>query len=825
MKIPLDGLTVYFPYDYVYPEQYDYMYSLKQTLDIDNGGHCLLEMPTGTGKTVSLLSLIVSYQISKPSIGKLIYCTRTVQEMDKVMMEIKRVFAYVNKQLYNQSSNQESKSNDIEMKQNSHQFMKKRKNLCVCLSARRNLCIHQHVSQFDDPSKVDSLCRNRTASWIRNAQNVSKNVLCEYYEGWQAIGTDAALEGIYSLNDLKELGNSKGWCPYFLSRQLLNIANIVVYNYQYMLDPKISNLVSKDLSSDCIVVFDEAHNIDNICIEALSVKIDRRTLHGASNNLTNLNKSVNDLQKTDAARLQSEYEALVSGLASCALLQDNDLASTLVANPVLSDDLVADAVPGNIRKAKHFLNFLKSFIEYLRNNMSSNEVTVEESVIFLNKFRASTRMRDNQILALKYCHDRLQSLFRTLRISDLDRYNPLTIVSNFASLIGTYDTGFTVLIEPYDARTPHLRDPILRLVCVDASLAMKPVLNKFRNVVITSGTLSPIDFYPKILNFEPSIAKSFDMTLSRACICPMIVTKGNDQIPMTSKYESRSDPSVIKNYGELLQQMSSVIPDGIVCFFTSYAYMEEIVTEWSKLNILSNIMENKLIFIETKDIVETSLALDSFKKACDCGRGAIFLSVARGKVAEGIDFDRHYGRCVILFGIPFQYSRSRVLQLRLEFIKSQHNISENEFLAFDALRQAAQCVGRVIRSKLDYGLMIFADNRYSRSDKRKKLPQWLSNYLKMEYINLSTDVATDIATKFVKKMAQPHSKKDEIGKSLLSLNDIKKRVKMLKSQYCDMDENNIQNQFAVVDMSLSQIGNNNRNNKNNHNNIEKMNID
>lgn len=25
-------------------------------------GHCLLEMPSGTGKTVSLLSLIVSYQ-------------------------------------------------------------------------------------------------------------------------------------------------------------------------------------------------------------------------------------------------------------------------------------------------------------------------------------------------------------------------------------------------------------------------------------------------------------------------------------------------------------------------------------------------------------------------------------------------------------------------------------------------------------------------------------------------------------------------------------------------------------------------------------------
>ena len=137
--------------------------------------------------------------------------------------------------------------------------------------------------------------------------------------------------------------------------------------------------------------------------------------------------------------------------------------------------------------------------------------------------------------------------------------------------------------------------------------------------------------------------------------------------------------------------------------------MEEIISEWSKVGILQQIMAKKLVFVETRDVVETSLALDAFKKACDCGRGAIFLSVARGKVAEGVDFDMHYGRCVILFGIPFQYSLSRVLKSRLQYMREKFEIQENEFLSFDAIRQASQCVGRVIRSKLDYGLMIFAD--------------------------------------------------------------------------------------------------------------------
>jgi DNA excision repair protein ERCC-2 len=34
-----------------------------------------------------------------------------------------------------------------------------------------------------------------------------------------------------------------------------------------MLDPKIATLVSRELSEQSIIVFDEAHNIDNVCVE------------------------------------------------------------------------------------------------------------------------------------------------------------------------------------------------------------------------------------------------------------------------------------------------------------------------------------------------------------------------------------------------------------------------------------------------------------------------------------------------------------------------------------------------------------------------------
>ncbi|KAJ0512681.1 putative DNA helicase [Helianthus annuus] len=161
-------------------------------------------------------------------------------------------------------------------------------------------------------------------------------------------------------------------------------------------------------------------------------------------------------------------------------------------------------------------------------------------------------------------------------------------------------------------------------------------------------------------------------------------------------------------------------------------------------------MQRKLVFIETQDVVETTLALDNYRKACDCGRGAVFFSVAR-ESGRRYRLDRHYGRLVIMFGVPFQYTLSKILLARLEYLRETFQIKEGDFLTFDALRQAAQCVGRVIRSKADYGMMIFADKRYTRHDKRSKLPGWILSHLRDAHLNLSTDMAVHIAREFLRK--------------------------------------------------------------------------
>ena len=311
-----------------------------------------------------------------------------------------------------------------------------------------------------------------------------------------------------------------------------------------------------------------------------------------------------------------------------------------------------------------------------------------------------------------------------------------------------------------------------------------------------------------------------------------------------------------RNYGQMVVELARVVPDGVVCFFVSYLFMDAVIAQWHAMGVLQDIMEHKLIFIETQDVVETTLALDNFRRACDCGRGAVFFSVARGKVAEGIDFDRHYGRCaqllsehgnalparvcrsgpaavictsggaslagaravsmaetlrrtsvshlractlcnfvpallqtrpdfgpkprklrcraVVMIGVPYQYTQSRILQARLEYLEQTFQIKDKDFLAFDAVRQASQCVGRVIRSKADYGMMIFADKRYQRHDKRDKLPKWITAHLSAAHLDTSTDMMVHIAREFMRTMAQPLAPA-AIGKALLSAEDLERR--------------------------------------------------
>lgn len=131
---------------------------------------------------------------------------------------------------------------------------------------------------------------------------------------------------------------------------------------------------------------------DNVCIESLSIDLTRPMLESAARSVNKIGDKIEEcvywlgmrktgltsrIKRTDADKLQNEYQKLVEGLQqSNESREDEDmLASPGVPSSsrsgvwlmiVLSTDMVEEAMPGNIRKAEHFIAFLRRFIEYLK---------------------------------------------------------------------------------------------------------------------------------------------------------------------------------------------------------------------------------------------------------------------------------------------------------------------------------------------------------------------------------------------------------------------------------------------------------------------------
>ena len=723
MKIAVDNLDIYFPYKEVHDEQLTYMKFLKEVLDNKSQG--IIEMPTGTGKTVSMFALVCSYRIKFPEkLSKVVFCTRTVSQLEKAMEELRVTQHFLGTQGLKSPKSQ-------------------------IISARRNLCINTNVMEAGQLEKVDSSCKKMT--------KYKTPVPCQFYEEFERSSTNIeAPKETMNIEDFKEYGKESGICPYFASKAMIPQSEIILCNYPYLIDYRANEELTRHLDKNSLVLIDEAHNIDSVCLDSVSVRLDKNILDKALDNLALLDKEYEKKKEDNFESFEKEYKRLVAeskGQVKATNKQNeghstNRLISTLEGAD-LSKFKSIELVPGSLRKVAHFFSFARRILSFLLNYMKIKEVSISDTESFLATLKSVTYVDES---AIALASRRLDSLLEAINYLDINELAPISMVFSFIEVMSLFPKGFKVIYEPY-YDTGRKITPVIQLVCLDCSLVFGSLTKIVDSVVLTSGTMTPIDVYARVLRMTNLKAISIEPPTANRGIMPLIVTKANDQTPLTTEYTERGNTILNKNYGELLLELSKVVPDGLVVFFPSYSYLEEIVTEWNKLGLIESILNHKLIFVETKDQGQTSESLLYFKEAIERGRGGIFLSVARGKVAEGVDFKDHLCRCVLVIGIPFQYTRSRALLARTDYLKNNFNIEPKEFITFDAIKQVAQCLGRAIRGKSDYGLMILADRRYT-GDKQKSLPKWIANAISSENSDLQINILNAKVRKYFISMSR-----------------------------------------------------------------------
>ena len=120
---------------------------------------------------------------------------------------------------------------------------------------------------------------------------------------------------IHDIEETKEFCQENQICPYYYQIDRMEYADIILAPYNYMINSRIRAMFNKVIKSgsQIILIFDEAHNIPDICEDEASFELDLKIFENWIKDIQylisiseNKNKDIDRKESTDETNLSSD---------------------------------------------------------------------------------------------------------------------------------------------------------------------------------------------------------------------------------------------------------------------------------------------------------------------------------------------------------------------------------------------------------------------------------------------------------------------------------------------------------------------------------------
>ncbi|KZS97147.1 DNA repair helicase [Sistotremastrum niveocremeum HHB9708] len=273
----------------------------------------------------------------------------------------------------------------------------------------------------------------------------------------------------------------------------------------------------------------------------------------------------------------------------------------------------------------------------------------------------------------------------------------------------------------------------------------KEVVDSARCVVLAGGTMSPIpELRGQLFSYLPDgqfTVFTCGHIVPDSNLLTLVVGKGPGGGEMDLKMGTRDNKPLLEEVGRAIFNIINLVPDGMVVFFPSYGYLTAAKGAWQACGLMDKFQLKKKIFFEPQDNNEVEEVLRNYASAIRAQQdgtkgGAIMMAVVGARLSEGLNFTDDLARAVILVGLPFANLGSAELKERMRYVNELEKRSAvsrapgtkdagTELYENLAMKAVNQSIGRAIRHRNDWAALIFLDVRYGSTRIRRKLPAWL----------------------------------------------------------------------------------------------------
>ena len=680
-RLRINGIEVDLPHQ-PYPSQ---LVTISKLLSsFENGASALIESPTGTGKSLSIICSVLAFNAHVRNNTaraqedrepyRIIICSRTHKQLGQLVNQLKKTS-------YTPS--------------------------IAILGSRSQYCVNPRLNEIDDKNS--------------GCSELIKDGKCFYYNGKEKLSKIIG-EKLMDIEELRNEGKKCKGCPYFASRIAVRDADVIFAPYNYLMDSKVREAVDVPLTRT-IVVIDEAHNVEDVCRMAGSLELPSQMVEIITNDLIGAIKRsallgnikgdfVNIL---DLFRRLREYAEKSAGsgfqeVGRLSFRETKENSLSKYQNKQVNHSKRAKIEECNSSKQEDAGFFQSKGHDSLMRIRKSKEVITElEEMGIKREFLAILK---SSIKSIQGDEDGKEFL----------SLNSMRAVEDMAKVLEMIFEGCDAYAFCFQRFTSGDRYAF-NLWLLDPGPVFRRLAREVWSISLLSGTLTPFASFGSELGFSFANQIVAPHILRPEQVFVANVGVGHLNKPLCGTFSTAETTDYLEQIAAIVSDVASKLREegGTVVFVPSYSFLARLASR----------LPDAIPEPRNGGAPEFEKALKKYQMRIMTRRVAILICVFRGKAAEGTDFRDEYARAVISVGIPYPSVRDPQIALKKEYNDRKGGLNGRMWYEIQAFRAINQGLGRIIRHAKDWGVLYLLDSRFADKRYQVQLPQWVTKNLKV----------------------------------------------------------------------------------------------